>query len=83
MYAIVPQQIPQNKRAEINEKILFAIKSLPELMAKRVYTTAIQASEDCMTSSSRTSPTTTSMPRRRRSSKWDSSSHHMRYVEIW
>ena len=27
MYAIIPQQIPQNKRAEINEKILFAINS--------------------------------------------------------
>ena len=27
MYAIIPQQIPQGKRAEINEKILFAINS--------------------------------------------------------
>ena len=27
MYAIIPQQIPQDKRAEVNEKILFAINS--------------------------------------------------------
>ena len=27
MYAIIPQQIPQDRRAEINEKILFAIDS--------------------------------------------------------
>ena len=27
MYAIIPQQIPQDKRAEVNEKILFAIDS--------------------------------------------------------
>lgn len=25
MYRIIPQQIPQDKRAEINEKILFSI----------------------------------------------------------
>ena len=25
MYAIIPQQIPQGMRAEVNEKILFAV----------------------------------------------------------
>ena len=27
MYAIIPQQIPQDRRAGVNEKILFAIDS--------------------------------------------------------
>lgn len=38
MYAIIPQQIPQDKRAEINEKILFSIDSGKDLIpAKSVY----------------------------------------------
>lgn len=38
MYAIIPQQIPQGKRAEINEKILFAINSGKDLIpAKSIY----------------------------------------------
>jgi trans-aconitate methyltransferase len=32
MYAIIPQQIPQDRRAEINEKILFAIDSGKDLI---------------------------------------------------
>ena len=35
MYAIIPQQIPQDRRAEINEKILFAIDSGKEDVYKR------------------------------------------------
>ena len=34
MYAIIPQQIPQDKRAEVNEKILFAIDSGKDLIPK-------------------------------------------------
>lgn len=34
MYAIIPQQIPQDRRAEINEKILFAIDSGKDLVPK-------------------------------------------------
>ncbi|EKC54861.1 hypothetical protein OBE_11851 [human gut metagenome] len=34
MYAIIPQQIPQNRRAEVNEKILFAIDSGKDLVPK-------------------------------------------------
>ena len=38
MYAIIPQQIPQDKRAEINEKILFSINSGKDLIpAENVY----------------------------------------------
>ena len=38
MYAIIPQQIPQDKRAEINEKILFAIGSGKDLIpAESIY----------------------------------------------
>lgn len=38
MYAIIPQQIPQDKRAEINEKILFSIDSGKDLIpAESVY----------------------------------------------
>ena len=38
MYAIIPQQIPQNKRAEINEKILFAINSGKDMIpAESIY----------------------------------------------
>ena len=32
MYAIIPQQIPQDRRAEVNEKILFAIDSGKDLV---------------------------------------------------
>lgn len=34
MYAIIPQQIPWDKRAEVNEKILFAIDSGKDLIPK-------------------------------------------------
>lgn len=34
MYAIIPQQIPRDKRAEVNEKILFAIDSGKDLIPK-------------------------------------------------
>ena len=34
MYAIIPQQIPRDRRAEINEKILFAIDSGKDLVPK-------------------------------------------------
>ena len=34
MYAIIPQQIPRDKRAEVNEKILFAIDSDKDLIPK-------------------------------------------------
>ena len=38
MYAIIPQQIPQDKRAEINERILFSINSGKDLIpAENVY----------------------------------------------
>lgn len=38
MYTIIPQQIPQDKRAEINEKILFSIDSGKDLIpAESVY----------------------------------------------
>lgn len=38
MYAIIPQQIPQDKRAEVNEKILFAIDSGKDLIpAESIY----------------------------------------------
>ncbi|MDC1767539.1 MULTISPECIES: N-6 DNA methylase [Bacteroides] len=38
MYAIIPQQIPQGKRAEVNEKILFAIGSGKDLIpAESIY----------------------------------------------
>ena len=38
MYAIIPQQIPQDRRAEINEKILFAINSGKDLIpAESIY----------------------------------------------
>lgn len=38
MYAIIPQQIPQDRRAEINEKILFAINSGKDLVpAESIY----------------------------------------------
>ena len=38
MYAIIPQQIPQDKRAEVNEKILFAINSGKDLIpAESIY----------------------------------------------
>ncbi len=38
MYAIIPQQIPQDRRAEINEKILFAIDSGKDLIpAESIY----------------------------------------------
>ena len=40
MYAIIPQQIPQNRRAEVNEKILFAIDSGKDLVPKETSTTA-------------------------------------------
>ena len=34
MYRIIPQNIPQNRRAEINEKIIFAIDSGKEIIPK-------------------------------------------------
>ena len=34
MYAIIPQQIPRDKRAEVNEKILFVIDSGKDLIPK-------------------------------------------------
>lgn len=34
MYAIIPQQIPKDRRAEVNEKILFAIDSGKDLVPK-------------------------------------------------
>ena len=34
MYAIIPQKIPQDRRAEVNEKILFAIGSGKDLIPK-------------------------------------------------
>ena len=34
MYAIIPQQIPRDKRAEVNEKILFAIDSGKDFIPK-------------------------------------------------
>ena len=34
MYAILPQRIPWDKRAEINEKILFSIDSGKELIPR-------------------------------------------------
>ena len=34
MYVIIPQQIPRDKRAEVNEKILFAIDSGKDLIPK-------------------------------------------------
>ena len=34
MYAIIPQQIPRDKRAEVNEKILFTIDSGKDLIPK-------------------------------------------------
>ena len=34
MYAIIPQKIPQDRRAEINGKILFAIDSGKDLIPK-------------------------------------------------
>ena len=38
MYAIIPQQIPQGMRAEVNEKILFAIDSGKDLIpAESIY----------------------------------------------
>ncbi len=38
MYAIIPQQIPQNRRAEINEKILFSIdRGKDEIPAVSIY----------------------------------------------
>ena len=37
MYAIIPQQIPQDRRAEINEKILFAIDSGKDLVPKESF----------------------------------------------
>lgn len=38
MYAIIPQQIPPNKREEINEKILFCIDSGKDTIpAERIY----------------------------------------------
>ena len=38
MYAIIPQQIPRDKRAEVNEKILFAIDSGKDLIpAESIY----------------------------------------------
>ena len=38
MYAIIPQQIPQDRRAEVNEKILFAINSGKDLIpAESIY----------------------------------------------
>ena len=38
MYAIIPQHIPQGKRAEVNEKILFAIDSGKDLIpAESIY----------------------------------------------
>ena len=38
MYTIIPQQIPQGMRAEVNEKILFAIDSGKNLIpAESIY----------------------------------------------
>ena len=38
MYAIIPQQIPQGMRAEVNEKILFTIDSGKDLIpAESIY----------------------------------------------
>ena len=38
MYAIIPQQIPQGMRAEVNEKILFDIDSGKDLIpAESIY----------------------------------------------
>ena len=34
MYAIIPQKIPQDRRAEVNEKLLFAIDSGKDLIPK-------------------------------------------------
>ena len=95
MYAIIPQQIPQDRRAEINEKILFAIDSGKDLVPKEsiynCYTgigglhnlrqTATREPEDCTASDSRTSPATMTMPRPRRNLRWDSSSPRTTYAE--
>lgn len=41
MYAIIPQQIPQSMRAEVNEKILFSIDSGKDIIpAESIYNVA-------------------------------------------
>ena len=77
MYAIIPQQIPQGMRAEVNEKILFAIDSGKDLIpAESIY--------NCYTGiGGPILPITTSTPKRRRNPRWDSSSPRMKYAGTW
>lgn len=83
MYAIIPQQIPQGMRAEVNEKILFAIDSGKDLIPAESIYNCYTGIGGLQTSNSPTLPATTSMPKRRRSSRWDSSSPRMKYAVTW
>ena len=83
MYAIIPQQIPQGMRAEVNEKILFAIDSGKDLIpAESIYNcyTGIGGLHNLKQSDF---ANTTSTPKRRRNPRWDSSSPRMKYAGTW
>ena len=81
MYAIIPQQIPQGMRAEVNEKILFAIDSGKDLIPAESIYNCYTGIGGLQTSSSPILPITTSTPKRRRNPRWDSSSPRMKYAE--
>lgn len=83
MYAIIPQQIPQDKRAEVNEKILFAINSGKDLIPAESIYNCYTGVGGCITSGNQTLPAITSMPGPRKSSSWDSSSPLTRYAGRW
>ena len=84
MYAIIPQQIPQDRRAEINEKILFAIDSGKDLVPKEsIYNcyTGIGGLHNLRQSDFTSYHDDT--PRPRRNSRWDSSSPRTTYAGAW
>ena len=83
MYTIIPQQIPQGLRAEVNEKILFAIDSGKDLIpAESIYNcyTGIGGLRN-LRQSDFANYNEYAGPRR--SLRWDSFSLRMKCAGIW
>lgn len=83
MYAIIPQQIPQDKRLEVNEKIFFAIDSGKDLIpAESIYNcyTGIGGLHNLKQSDF---ANYNEYANAKKSSRWDSSSLRMKYAGIW
>lgn len=83
MYAIIPQQIPRDKRAEVNEKILFAIDSGKDLIPKESIYNCYTGIGGLHNFKQVDFPAITGMRKPRKNSRWVSSSPLMSYAGAW